>query len=134
MSDQADQMAPDASPGAVSKKSGVRRVNNMPMYILAAALGIAYAAFERAHVLAQTHTIRHVCSHIAFLRWAIRARDWREAAIFIVRDGDASDVDLLPSGRRSVDPQSPAPATPQGRLVPASPGLFVVRDDNGAAP
>jgi type IV secretion system protein VirB10 len=27
-------MAPDASPGAVSKKSGVRRVNNMPMYIL----------------------------------------------------------------------------------------------------
>lgn len=39
MSDQADQMAPDASPGAVSKKSGVRRVNNMPMYILAAALG-----------------------------------------------------------------------------------------------
>ena len=39
MSDQADQMAPDASPGAVSKKSGGRRVNNMPMYILAAALG-----------------------------------------------------------------------------------------------
>jgi hypothetical protein len=39
MSDQADQMAPDASPGEVSKKSGVRRVNNMPMYILAAALG-----------------------------------------------------------------------------------------------
>ena len=39
MSDQADQMAPDASPGAVSKKTGVRRVNNMPMYILAAALG-----------------------------------------------------------------------------------------------
>jgi type IV secretion system protein VirB10 len=32
-------MAPDASPGAVSKKSGVRRVNNMPMYILATALG-----------------------------------------------------------------------------------------------
>ena len=30
----ADQMAPDASPGQVSKKSGVRRVNNMPMYIL----------------------------------------------------------------------------------------------------
>jgi hypothetical protein len=30
----ADQMAPDASPGEVSKKSGVRRVNNMPMYIL----------------------------------------------------------------------------------------------------
>ena len=45
----------------------------------------AYAAFERAHVLAQTHTIRHVCSHIAFLRWAISARDWREAAGQLVR-------------------------------------------------
>nr|BCT99962.1 TrbI protein [uncultured bacterium] len=40
MSDQADQMAPDASPGEVSKKSGVRRVNNVPMYILAGALGL----------------------------------------------------------------------------------------------
>ena len=32
MTETADPMAPDASPGAV--KSGVRRVNNMPMYIL----------------------------------------------------------------------------------------------------
>ncbi|MBV6831292.1 TrbI/VirB10 family protein [Xanthomonas euvesicatoria] len=40
MSDQADQMAPDASPGEVSKKSGVRRVNNVPMYMLAGALGL----------------------------------------------------------------------------------------------
>jgi type IV secretory pathway VirB10-like protein len=31
-------MAPDASPGEVSKKSGVRRVNNMPMYILGGVL------------------------------------------------------------------------------------------------
>jgi type IV secretion system protein VirB10 len=28
-----DQMSPDTSPGEVSKKSGVRRVNNWPMYI-----------------------------------------------------------------------------------------------------
>lgn len=34
MSESADQMAPDASPGEVSKKSGVRRVNNVPMYLL----------------------------------------------------------------------------------------------------
>lgn len=32
-------MAPDASPGAVSKKTGVRRVNNVPMYILGGTLG-----------------------------------------------------------------------------------------------
>jgi hypothetical protein len=46
-------MAPDASPGAVSKKSGVRRVNNMPMYILAAVLAafllvMALVAADRA--------------------------------------------------------------------------------------
>lgn len=32
-----DQMSPDTSPGAVSKKTGVRRVNNWPMYILGGA-------------------------------------------------------------------------------------------------
>ncbi len=35
----ADQMAPDSSPGTVSKKGGVRRVNNMPVYILGALMG-----------------------------------------------------------------------------------------------
>ena len=45
----------------------------------------AYRAFERAHVLAQTHTLRHVASHVAFLRWAVRARDVREAAGQLVR-------------------------------------------------
>lgn len=40
MSETADKMAPDASPGAVSKKSGVRRVNNLPMYLLAGVLGL----------------------------------------------------------------------------------------------
>ena len=29
-----DQMSPDASPGEVSRKSGVRRVNNLPMYLI----------------------------------------------------------------------------------------------------
>ncbi|MBP9806534.1 MAG: TrbI/VirB10 family protein, partial [Candidatus Accumulibacter sp.] len=29
-----EQMAPDASPGEVSRKSGVRRVNNLPMYLI----------------------------------------------------------------------------------------------------
>ncbi len=38
MSETDDQMAPEASPGAVGKKAGVRRVNNMPMYIIGAVL------------------------------------------------------------------------------------------------
>lgn len=34
-----DQMSPDASPGEVSKKAGVRRVNNMPVYIVGGLMG-----------------------------------------------------------------------------------------------
>ena len=53
MSETTDQMAPDASPGEVSKKTGVRRVNNMPMYLLGGVLGLfllvmALVAADRA--------------------------------------------------------------------------------------
>lgn len=34
MSETADPMAPEASPATVSKRSGVRRVNNLPMYLM----------------------------------------------------------------------------------------------------
>jgi len=71
-------------------------------------------------------------SKIAFA--VARPLDWREAAVFVVRDGDASDVDFLPPGRRSSEPALPLPATPQARLAPASEGLFVGRDDKGAVP
>ena len=60
--------------------------------------------------------------------------DWREAAVFVVRNGEAPGVDLLPSGRRSTQPGLLLPATPQAHLAPASEGLFVARDDRGAAP
>ncbi|WP_417519370.1 TrbI/VirB10 family protein [Marinobacter sp.] len=40
MSDNTEQMSPDASPGEASPKTGVRRVNNWPMYIIAAVLGL----------------------------------------------------------------------------------------------
>jgi hypothetical protein len=29
-----EQMSPDASPGTLSRRSGVRRVNNLPMYLI----------------------------------------------------------------------------------------------------
>ncbi len=53
MSETNDQMAPDTSPGEVSKKSGVRRVNNVPMYLLGGVLGLfllvmALVAADRA--------------------------------------------------------------------------------------
>lgn len=48
-----DPMAPGVSPGAMSKTLGVRRVNNMPVYILASVLGafllvMALVAVNRA--------------------------------------------------------------------------------------
>lgn len=53
MSDKANQMTPDASPGEVPKKTGVRRVNNMPMYLIGGVLGLfvlvmALVAADRA--------------------------------------------------------------------------------------
>lgn len=41
MSETADPMSPDASPGQLSKRSGVRRVNNVPVYLL----GVVMIAF-----------------------------------------------------------------------------------------
>lgn len=38
--DKEEQMSPDASPGEVTKKAGIRRVNNMPMYIVGALMGV----------------------------------------------------------------------------------------------
>ena len=38
MSDNKDEMAPDSSPGGGAKKSGVRRVNNLPVYLLGTVL------------------------------------------------------------------------------------------------
>ncbi len=54
MSTSADaDMAPEASPGDQSGRSGVRRVNNLPIYIVAGALGVfllimALVAWDRA--------------------------------------------------------------------------------------
>ena len=35
-----DPMSPDASPGRVPGKTGVRRVNNMPLFLVLAALAV----------------------------------------------------------------------------------------------
>ena len=35
-----EDMSPDASPGSVRRKSGVRRVNNLPVYLVGGAMGI----------------------------------------------------------------------------------------------
>ncbi len=40
MTEKQDQMSPDVSPTAVPKQNGVRRVNNMPMYLLGGVMGL----------------------------------------------------------------------------------------------
>lgn len=48
-----DDMSPDASPGSVRRKSGVKRVNNLPVYLVGGAMGIfllvmALVAWDRS--------------------------------------------------------------------------------------
>ena len=48
-----EDMSPDASPGSVRRKSGVRRVNNLPVYMVGGAMGIfllvmALVAWDRS--------------------------------------------------------------------------------------
>jgi hypothetical protein len=38
-----DQMSPDASPGELSRKSGVRRVNNLPVYLVGGVMTVFLA-------------------------------------------------------------------------------------------
>ncbi len=60
--------------------------------------------------------------------------DWREAAIFIVRDDGASTVSPTSPDRPPNNERSPGPATP-ATLTTAQPGpLFVTRRGIGAAP
>ena len=65
---------------------------------------------------------------------ASKPLDWREAAVFVVRDGDASSVDLTPPGRRSVDRESSLPVTAGALTVSEPKGLFVARQSGGERP
>ena len=38
-----DQMSPEASPGELSRKSGVRRVNNLPVYLVGGVMTVFLA-------------------------------------------------------------------------------------------
>lgn len=63
-----------------------------------------------------------------------RPLDWREAAIFVGRDGGASAANFQTSHRSLGDALSPVTATPQ-MLVAAQPeGLFVARNASGDRP
>ena len=57
--------------------------------------------------------------------------DWREAAVFVLRDGNAPSIDLTPPSHRSADRRLSVP-TPAEALTVAKPGgLFVARQSGG---
>ena len=60
--------------------------------------------------------------------------DWRESAVFVMRDSDESSVDPLPPDLRSGAPHASLPETLEALPAPASQGLFVARGGNGAVP
>lgn len=47
-------------------------------HLAAGDLDSALRDFEAAHILGQAHTLRHLRSHLALLRWGLRARSPRE--------------------------------------------------------
>ncbi|KAB2765474.1 lytic transglycosylase domain-containing protein [Brucella anthropi] len=60
--------------------------------------------------------------------------DWREAAIFVVRENDASAADPALPDRAPNDVPSPLPATPDALTALQPEGLFVARNAGGDRP
>jgi hypothetical protein len=50
------------------------------VYLESRAFEAAMAEFEVAHILGQSHTLRHLRSHVAMLRWGWQAQSRREIA------------------------------------------------------
>jgi len=78
----------------------------------------AFRHLERAHVLGQSSTRRHVAVHARMLMWAWRRRDFREALGQIVRIvGAATKTAIGPipagnTGGANVSPFKPMPIAP----------------------
>ena len=84
-----EQMSPDASPGEVSRRSGVRRVNNLPVYLVGGVMTVflivmVLVAADRAADLAgmagqflSFHLVLLLCS--ASCWWLRRLRPKKRA-------------------------------------------------------
>ncbi|OQW86306.1 MAG: conjugal transfer protein TrbI [Rhodoferax ferrireducens] len=129
MSDkQEDQMSPDASPGEVTKKAGVRRVNNMPMYIVGALMGV----FLLVMVLVASD--RAAKQHQAPEAKAEKAGSTQMFAKEIAGDRQDGIIppkaaaplavpgDLAPPGSPSAAASAPGGGVPPGAVAVARPG------------
>jgi type IV secretion system protein TrbI len=113
-----DQMSPDASPGEVTKKAGVRRVNNMPMYIV----GALMAVFLLVMVLVASD--RAAKQHQAPEAKAEKAGSTNMFAKEIA--GDRQDGIIQP--KAVAPPAVPGDLTPPG--TPASGAVAIARPGN----
>ncbi len=87
--------------GAMPEEAKKRFEKERMAGLLADDVGTAWAALERAHILAQPWVVPHVRSHVAMLRLAARISDGREVAgqlVRVVLAGPASLVGRIPVG------------------------------------
>ncbi|TIR52763.1 MAG: lytic transglycosylase domain-containing protein [Mesorhizobium sp.] len=97
------------------------------------AKGRPLPAETRAYVASLAPALRgERPSKIAFA--GARPLDWREAAIFVMRDDGAPSDKPAPPDRPPNDARSPVPATPAALTVARSESLFVARHSGGARP
>ncbi|MBS7701420.1 MULTISPECIES: lytic transglycosylase domain-containing protein [unclassified Chelatococcus] len=97
------------------------------------AKGRPLPAETRAYVASLAPALRgERPSKIAFT--GARPLDWREAAIFVMRDDGASSDKPAPPDRPPNDDRSPGPATPATLTTAQPEALFVARRGVGAAP
>ena len=97
------------------------------------AKGRPLPAETRAYVASLAPALRgERPSKIAFA--VARPLDWREAAIFIVRDDGASAVNLSPPDGSPSNLRAPVPETPEALTASQPDGLFVTRQAGGDRP
>lgn len=120
-----DQMAPDASPSEVTRKAGVRRVNNLPVYIL----GGVMAAFLLVMVLvAMDRAEKNQTANAAGTATGGNSSMFAKELVGDRKDGVTAAatppiVPHLPDGQSVGDPDAPpmplrSPQSQQGKLQP----------------
>ena len=117
MSETADPMSPDASPGTVSKKSGVRRVNNVPMYLLG---GVMIAFLVVMMLVAADRAARQ---HAPASGPAEKAGSTSMFAREIAGDETGGMI-----------PPAPPPIPPALEAAPAGEPVLIARPENQDAP
>nr|EKX1927290.1 TrbI/VirB10 family protein [Escherichia coli] len=117
-----DLMSPDASPGEISKKAGVRRVNNWPMIIL---LGAGLAFVIMMAIIASDRAAKQNQPGKPAVEKGSNTSIFAQA----LTDGHVDG--MVPE---SMPPQIPADPVASTEPTPTNPGLTVVRPDDMDTP